>query len=234
MNEARALDHLQSVDLEIDALNQELVDVRGRVGETEELRTAREGLDAARKRIHQLESAQRELEGAIEDAAEKIQSEEKKLYQSGNRSPRELTGIQREVEILKRDRRATEDRVLDIMDQLERSQADLDAQEKALATITAGWQADQEGLKSREVELSARLVERKQDRDRSAATVPSSVLATYESLRRNGGGRGVARIERNACQGCRITLPTSVVAHARLGRELVSCPSCGRILVADH
>lgn len=234
MNEARTLDQLQGVDLEIDALSQELASVHSQLGETEELRGARERLDDARKRFHLLETSQRELEAEVEDAAEKIRLEERKLYQGQSRSPRELSGIQREVENLKKARRATEDRLLDIMDQLEHSQTELDAQEKALATVTAEWEAGQSGLKLRVSELDSRLAERKQARARVAATVPPPTLAIYENLRSNRGGRGVARIERNACQGCRITLPTSIVAHARQGRELVTCPSCGRILVADH
>jgi uncharacterized protein len=234
MNEARTLDQIQGVDLEIDGLGQELASARSQVGETEELRGARERLDDARKRFHELEASQRELEAEVEDAAEKIGVEERKLYQGQNRSPRELSGIQREVDNLKKARRATEDRLLDVMDLLEHSQAELEAQEKALATVTAEWETGQADLKVRETELEARLAERKQARAKVAATVPPSTLATYERLRRDRGGRGIARIERNACQGCRITLPTSIVAHARLGRELVTCPSCGRILVANH
>jgi uncharacterized protein len=234
MNEARALDQLQGVDLEIDGLNRELAAVHGQIGETEELRGARERLDEARSRFHQLEASQRALEADVEDAAEKIRVEESKLYQGGNRSPKELSGIQREVEGLKTNRRSIEDRLLDVMDQLEHSQVELDAQDKALATVTAEWETSQAELKNRETEISRRLSERKQVRDRSAATVPASALAMYEKLRKDRGGRGVARIERNACQGCRITLPTSIVSHARQGRELVTCPSCGRILVADH
>ncbi len=234
MNEARTLDQLQGVDLEVDALGQELAGVHSQLGETEELRGTRERLEDARKRFHELEASQRALEAEIEDAAEKIRLEERKLYQGQTRSPRELSGIQREVENLRNARRATEDRLLDVMDQLEHAQVELDAQEKALTTVTAEWESGQADLRVRETELEATLAERKRTRAKVAATVSPNVLVTYESLRKNRGGRGVARIERNACQGCRITLPTSIVAHARQGRELVTCPSCGRILVADH
>jgi len=55
-------------------------------------------------------------------------------------------------------------------------------------------------------------------------------LSLYETLRREKRGRAVSRIERATCLGCRIALPMGVVQHVRAGRELVFCPSCGRVL----
>jgi predicted nucleic acid-binding Zn-ribbon protein len=57
-------------------------------------------------------------------------------------------------------------------------------------------------------------------------------LSLYEGLRSTRQGRGVALMERGACQGCRITLPTHLVQRLRAGGQLVQCPSCERILVA--
>ena len=59
----------------------------------------------------------------------------------------------------------------------------------------------------------------------------ASSLGLYENLRRVKQGRGVARIERGTCQGCRLSLPTHLVQRVRTGGLLVQCPSCERILV---
>jgi uncharacterized protein len=234
MNEARTLDQLQAIDLEIDALNQELESVQSQFGETDDLRRARAKVDEMHKRLHQLETAQRELEYESEDIAQKVKTEEAKLYQGRSRSPKELAGIQHEVEHLKGNRLAVEDRLLDLMDQYEKAQAEAAVDGQAASATTVDWEASQAALTGRQADLVARLADRKQARAKVVAIVPPSTLTTYETLRRNRAGRGVSRIERNACQGCRITLPTSIVTHARLGRELIFCPSCGRILVADH
>jgi predicted nucleic acid-binding Zn-ribbon protein len=43
----------------------------------------------------------------------------------------------------------------------------------------------------------------------------------------------VAVVERGLCQGCRISLPMSVVQKARAGAGLVKCVSCERILLVS-
>jgi len=40
----------------------------------------------------------------------------------------------------------------------------------------------------------------------------------------------VVKVERGMCQGCRISLPMSVLQKARSGFDVVQCVSCERIL----
>jgi predicted nucleic acid-binding Zn-ribbon protein len=40
----------------------------------------------------------------------------------------------------------------------------------------------------------------------------------------------MARLDRNLCLGCRISLPVSTVNRARAGAVVVQCPNCERIL----
>ena len=70
----------------------------------------------------------------------------------------------------------------------------------------------------------------RQARANMAPQIPPVVLSIYETLLKSRGGQAVARVERAACQGCRITLPTMDVQRAKNADELVHCNSCGRIL----
>jgi predicted nucleic acid-binding Zn-ribbon protein len=60
--------------------------------------------------------------------------------------------------------------------------------------------------------------------------IPADTLALYEALRKRRQGRAIARIERNSCGGCRISLPVDTITNVRRGAGLVQCPSCERIL----
>ena len=42
----------------------------------------------------------------------------------------------------------------------------------------------------------------------------------------------MAKLDRNLCLGCRISLPANFVTKARAGNTLVQCPNCERMLVA--
>lgn len=234
MNEARTLYQLQTIDLEVDALTQEIEGVEARIGETEGLAGARQQLDDIRRKLHELQTAQQELEWEVERLSEKIGREEGRLYRGQVRNPKELDALRRDVENLKRNRSEVEDRILEVMAEVEQTQAEAEASQKELGRIVGEWEEEQRMLADRQAELAARLVQLRQGRQASAAVVPAGLLAAYEDLRRTKRGRAVARIERNTCQGCHISLPMSIVQHARTGRELVYCPSCGRVLFAER
>ena len=59
-------------------------------------------------------------------------------------------------------------------------------------------------------------------------------LALYEDLRHRRGGRAVAVLTGELCQGCGVTLPTNQAQQARQGEALPLCSSCERILYAER
>jgi len=70
-----------------------------------------------------------------------------------------------------------------------------------------------------------------------AKSIPALVIREYEAIRRARKGVGVARMvpvgeDRQAfrCEACSVQLPTHVAQKVYQGRQLVRCPSCGRIL----
>jgi len=64
-------------------------------------------------------------------------------------------------------------------------------------------------------------------RERCIAAIDRRWLMLYERAFRRYG-RGVAAVRDRVCQGCRVTLPTSVAPSSP--RQLTQCESCGRIL----
>lgn len=67
-----------------------------------------------------------------------------------------------------------------------------------------------------------------QAREALAGTVDARWMNLYERARRRYG-RGVAAVRGRVCQGCFVTLPTSVASRAD-GEGLGLCESCGRLL----
>lgn len=232
MNETRTLSLLQAIDLQLDKVSQELETLLLRIGETDELVAARQQLDDSRAKHHEIHTAQKELEYEIDRLSEKIMLEEKALYHGKGQSSRELDGLRRGIESVKANRREVEDRVLDLMAELEQAQANVQAASSEMMRVSADWEESQRVLASRQEETSVEQARLTQERLATAARVSSEALTQYEELRRMKQGRAVAKIERNTCQGCRISLPMNTVQHARLGREMVFCPSCSRILIS--
>jgi hypothetical protein len=65
------------------------------------------------------------------------------------------------------------------------------------------------------------------------ASVPASLVSTYERLRTRLGGVGVARVVGNHCDGCHLTLSAVELDHLRHlpPGEVATCEQCSRILV---
>lgn len=56
-------------------------------------------------------------------------------------------------------------------------------------------------------------------------------VETYERVRRGRGSAAVVSLRNKACAGCYKTLPPQLVQEIRRGERLITCDSCGRILI---
>ncbi|MFQ5924818.1 MAG: zinc ribbon domain-containing protein [Dehalococcoidia bacterium] len=229
MSKGRQLYELQEVDLEIEAQGEALAHVESRLGEREALNEAGAALNRERERLAELERTQRLGEGEVEDLRAKTALLEERLYSGSVRNPKELTSLQEQVEHLKKRRRGQEDRLLDIMTEVEAVQQRVDSKSEELAGMEGSWQEEQNSLAREQAELRAALVTLEQRRPELMARIDSASLELYQALRVKRQGRAVAKVERGTCQGCRIILPMTELQRARMGEEIVQCSSCERI-----
>ena len=223
---------LQETDTAIETCDRELEQIRATLGESEVVAEARAIVAEQEARRHAAEAQARHLDGEFAILQAKIRPIETKLYDGSVRNPKELQSLQEELEMQRRRQRAIEDQQLAVMEEREVSAARLTAACAALQTEEVEWRQGQQDLTGREaalVEQRARLLAQREVR---AARLDAPTLALYERLRRTKRGLAVVKVERGACRGCRITLPTTLQQRARSGLQVVQCPSCERILFA--
>lgn len=231
MTSAADLFALQDIDLKRDSRRAFLADIELRLGETDELLAAREAVAEAESALAEVRSRQREIEDQLQDLDAKITPLETKLYGGSVRNPKELTDIQRDVDSLKARRRKLDDEGLSLMESVEAATAALAEKRQALAAVEADWLASQQELLNNRERTQQEASTLDAERERWINGMDKLSLQLYENLRSKRQGRAVARVERGACQGCRIGLPTHVVQRVRMGTVLVQCPTCERILV---
>jgi uncharacterized protein len=223
---------LQEIDSAIDARRATIDDARARLGDSEELIAARaeaaERADAQRAAA----SAQKDLDVQADDLKSRIAPAEEKLYSGAIKNPKELTDLQQDIDQLKRQLAAIEDRDIEAMTALEAAESEARSVQAQVDALQAAWREEQDELTARIDALSGELPGLEGERASVAAEVDAAVLKVYDHVRRAHQGRGVARLDRNLCLGCRISLPTSTVNKARAGSALVQCPYCERILCA--
>lgn len=230
MSKGRQLYELQEVDLEIEAKRETFSLVASRLGESEALAEARISLAKDEEHFAELQRNQRLGEWEVDDLQAKAALLEEKLYGGSVKIPKELASLQEQVENLKRKRRAQEDKLLDIMAEVEMMQKGLTIKKGELARCEENWRNEQASLSREQAELSAALATLEQKRRGLISRTDAASLELYETLRVRRQGRAVAKVEQGMCQGCRIALPMSEVQRARMDQELVQCSSCERIL----
>jgi hypothetical protein len=231
MSKVSDLYQLQEIDLEIDEKRAALAETEELIGESEELQSAREAVEQSDAVAQELRKRLRAAEWRVDDVDSKIQPLHKKLYGGTIRNPKELSSIEDDVKALLSHKRKLEDQVLEVMAETEEAEATLAAAKENAASTESAWQAEQERLKQQKTALETDLARLEGQRQAQSQRFDPSTLAVYDSLRTKHQGRAVAKVERGMCQGCRISLPMTLLQKARSsGDGLVHCSSCERIL----
>jgi len=221
---------LQEIDLAIDAAQTTLAAVEERLGETEELAAARVAVGEHREALRSLRDSQKDIEWQVDDARSHLAAVESKLYGGTVRNPKELAGLNDDANMLKGQFRRREDELLNHMVGVEEQEVALRQAEAALTELEGRWRAEQADLLSQKERLEAELADLEGQRQEQSQRIDGPVLGLYDLLRERRQGRAVAKVERGMCQGCRISLPMSVLQKARSGFDVVQCVSCERIL----
>ncbi len=233
MTTAAELFALQETDLAIDSAMARLTEVESQLGETEELIEARQRLDQCRERVRPLQERQKGLDWETEEVRGKAAAIENKLYGGTVRNPKELEDFQADLTSLRGQLSKREDALLEVMLELEEAEADVRGAEATLAEVEESWKAQQASLEETRATLKEEIEGLEAKRSRQVDGMDAAALSLYQALRERRQGTAVAVVERGLCQGCRISLPMSVVQKARTGAGLVQCVSCERILLVS-
>ncbi|PVV83727.1 hypothetical protein DD509_05725 [Dehalogenimonas alkenigignens] len=230
MNIPRLLGQLQDADLAADACREQIGRISAELN-SDALAPERAALENMRDSLKNLNHQLRETTAQADDLTSRIQVYEEKLYSGRITSPKELSTLQKDIELLKGHRAPHEDRALELMEAI-------DAAEDGIARAEATLQRHKEALEVRRRELGEKLqtigAELSGHEARRAALlseIPAEAAEQYRLLRQQKG-RAVARVEQGACRGCGIAVTSAWLHRARTG-EIVRCTNCARILYLE-
>jgi predicted nucleic acid-binding Zn-ribbon protein len=230
MNIAQQLDALQALDLDLDRLRGQLATVQASQSEPPTIQAARDALAHADLLLTKRRKAAQDREWDVRDGQAKVNNVESRLYGGGITNPKELASLLRDVESQKAHLSTLQDRSLETMMAQEEAQAAVNAARDTLAELEAAWEAGLLRLHGEEQALQDQIAVKEVRRLADAAAIDPASLAIYQHLRPTKGGRAVARLRGDMCEGCRLTLPSGQAARAKTSQAIVYCINCGRIL----
>jgi len=233
MATAAELFALQETDQALDRAEARLAEIEAQLVESEELVSAREAVEERRKVVEELRSHLSDAENTVEDVRAKAAEVESKLYGGKVTNPKELSDLDADLRSIKHLIATREDTLLALLVEIDEADNQLRTAESAHAEIDSGWTQEQEALLTEKARTEPEVAALRARREEQSGAIDGSSLRLYQRLRERHGGRAVARLERGMCQGCRISLPMSILQKARSGIELVQCVSCERILLVS-
>ena len=224
---------LQELDWALSADEASLEEVRARLEDESEINAARARLQKLTAELDKRAPLRRTLESSLARLEERLQVAEQRLYGGAVTNPRELSASEEERRLLQEQRGAEEDRMLDVMVEIEELQSSRDATQELLGRLETDREAEYADLLQRQDALVVRIDELRRGRQRITPEIPVAMLSIYESLLKTRGGHAVAKVERGLCQGCRLALPTMENQRAKSSQGIVQCSSCRRILYVE-
>ncbi len=231
MNRLDLLTELYAIDMRIDGSSRAQRQAEAHLADDAEVVAAQQAVDVTTQQVHELRARLRSLELEVDGLGDKIKGVDTRLYDGRVSSPKELRGLEQDEVMLKRRKSEVEDRMLELMAQLETAEAALTAQRTTLDRISADRSASTARDRNAIEELGSEADKLKHAREQLSAQIAPGDLATYESLRRDKKGRALARMKGAACEACGYALPSGLASRVRMGQELSFCVNCGRILI---
>ena len=225
---AASLFRLEQLDAEIQQTEAELAATRRRQGRNSELEATERRLDDLRNQERAATTEQHSLESDLADVETKMKRDQARMYCGQIVDPRELASLERELEHLRAQRDAVEERCLVAMERLEELQQAVATVSRQANEMRDRWEANRPELARQEEGLVDALAALRDQRSSLAASIDPQALNLYGRLQASAG-HAVSVVSNGVCQWCRVVIPPKDVQHARAG-SLVTCTNCARIL----
>ena len=220
---------LQQVDQVLRANQQAVASGEGRVADLDEAYRAKAAAtDQARTAATALSARQRDLEGRLGAAEEKMK--DRRMRVTRIRNDKELGLARREVELLKEEIAGLEAELQQVYEQVEAATTALAALEGELRALAEAREGEAVALKDTIARLGDDIERDRTRRQALIAGVDEALRNRYETILSRRGGLAVVPVRDGTCQGCRMRVPPQLYNQIQRNDQVILCPSCQRML----
>ena len=186
---------------------------------------------ALKARLNEAELEKRKADGELADMKEKL-----KKYQTQLRSvqsSREYSAALNEIDGVEKLIRSTEDRFLELEEEIEKARTDLDQREKTLPAETEEHEEKLKDWRTEQRTINEQLAGAREEIARLEAEIPPRDRAEFRRLVEKKHGLAVALVAHGSCSACHVKVRPAAMQSLKQGREIIYCDSCKRILYYD-
>ncbi len=218
---------LQGADHEIRKLQDEVAALPKRVAAIEQkLAGTKAHLEKVRATAKTDEANRKKFEANIKDLQGKISKyRDQSLDVKTNDQYKALL---HEIQFAEQEIRLNEDRILEVMVNVDLREKEVKAAEAELKAETAEIEKEKEEARKVTAEDQKKLSEWNAKRDALRQGISEDVLRHYERVAKFRG-TGLAEVRDHKCMGCQVMLRPQIYNEARSGATVMFCESCQRI-----
>lgn len=233
LGDLHALLALQTVDTRIDRAKAAIAALDTGAAAAAQYKAQQAEAEALRAAAHKAQAEQKDAEMRLASIETKTAQVNKTMFGGTVTGARELENLQKETEMLGRQKDDAEMKVLEAMEAAGEAGAQADAAEKALAALAATYRTIRAAYKERHAQLTAEIASDEAERATAAKPIPPALLTRYDAIRAKKGGIGAAPLEADGatCGACHTRLNSTLTADVRAAHTVQVCEHCGRILV---
>jgi len=194
------------------------------------LQKAQSELDAKRHAYTNLQVEQRRKNTELQTLQERLKKHTEQ--QKNARDAHEYLALSKQIETSTHQLDALEnDLIAVLLNKLDEAKAELDAETERFAATHAQIEGERKRIALIVHRIDAELEKTKENRQAASLHVDPAFLHEYEAWRQRSGGRTMlARLVKETCDGCQMTIPPQMALDVRRMTRRFTCPSCHRIL----
>jgi len=224
---------MHEIDSLYDKVRRRILLLNRAVEGSSELETLREEVDSINEELQGTRSEQQDLELESRSLTERIRESEASLMSGELQNPRELEALQSSINAMKEHRTDLENRSVERLVMVDSLEATLENKQAHLVEFEQEWTNRKTAFETEIDQRKKEYIYLKKAREQVADILSEENLDMYEHLRRRKNGVAVALLEDEICGACHTQVTVGILNNIRYSDDLLSCPSCGRILLNE-
>lgn len=174
-----------------------------------------------------LEQKNIELElGAHQENLKKLQNQMLAI-----KTNKEYDALVSQIDAVKENINGKESRMIELIETIEKLEKEIEGLKEKSGEIRGQNEKQLEILQEKMDSVGIKVRMKEDDRTNIKVRIPRNIMSTYDRIRKNRGGAAVVAVTKRACGGCYKALSPHLIQEIKRGQRLITCDSCGRILI---